>query len=300
MKRVVVIVNKWWECQPVLCVLLNRSGTPAGFPWPSTLLPSRPYPTTPQPPDPSPRPRAVFTFSAMAAEIWCISDLLIQFDGPGQSSSENKAHQLPQIKAYGNAPDLVISVGTASSSDASVTKNGCVAIGTKVFMHDGHPGGGNPKSQWTGGPFDTIVGSSVPAATFQAIFAADSSPVALGFIPAPLNPAPAQNISASFQATALCTINVTDPTEYAAKDLLTVQAFAALPSSPAVAASVDTTHGVVRATVGSSFLFISAIVNRLGRYGQEVAPRSFAQNTAGASNAGVLLAWLLMRLNQVL
>lgn len=300
MKRIVVIVNKWWECQPVLAVLLNRNATPAGFPWPSTLLPSKPYPTTPQPPDPSPRPRAVFTFSAIAAEVWCISDLLIQFDSVGQSSSENKANQLPQIASYGNTPDLVINVGTASSSDASVTRNGCVAVGTKVFMHDGHPGGSNPKSQWTAGPFDTILDSSVPAATFQAILASDPSPVAVGFMPVPINPAPTQNIAASFQATALCTINVTDPTEYAAKDLLTVQAFAALPSSAAVAASVDTTHGVVRATVGSAFLFISAVVNRLGLYGQEVAPRSFAQNTAGASNAGVLLAWLLMRLSQVL
>lgn len=65
--------------------------------------------------------------------------------------------------------------------------------------------------------------------------------------------------------------------------------------------SLETTHAVIRATLGSSFLYISGIVNRFGRFDEDVGGPGFkcAQNFVGAYNAGVALAWMLPMIDAV-
>ncbi len=43
-KRVLVVANKWWECDPALGALLNDNARPLGFPWPNPLQPPRKRP----------------------------------------------------------------------------------------------------------------------------------------------------------------------------------------------------------------------------------------------------------------
>ena len=44
-KRVLVIVNKWYECDPVMAVLLNDNARPASYlGWPTQLNPPRKRP----------------------------------------------------------------------------------------------------------------------------------------------------------------------------------------------------------------------------------------------------------------
>ena len=294
-KRVVTVVNKWWECLPVLDTLLNANATPANFPWPTTLTPPKPAPV-PLSPAPTPVPRAIFTMNASIVEIWCIGDLMVQTTAARQSSSEDKAKFLPQVIG---SPDIVVSISTGSSADSVTSLNGCVEIGTKVFMHDGHPASDpNPVSQWHVGPFDTVIDSPLSPTGFQAIF--QSIPVTLtsGFAPTRNLPAAQLSVNALYGNTALCTVNVSTPTEYNAKDTLTMNAFEGAQDASAVSASVETTHGIVRTASVSPFVFISPIVNRFLMYGQEAAANLYPQTTAACMNAGATLAWLLTSLDQ--
>ena len=259
MKRVVVVVNKWWECEPVLNTLLNPTATPANFPWPK-LAPIVPTPA-PQQPAPVAAPRAIFEFKSITVELWCISDLLMQTTSARQSSSEDKAKFLPQIFSYAGAPDLVISVSTASSMDTVTPLNGCVYAGTKVFLHDGHPDTDpNANSQWwPTDTFDKVIDSALPEATFSAFFASVPPSVLAGFTPLRNVPAPALAFTPLYGNTALATVNVTNPGDYATEDPATVAGFRAANDADAIGASVDTTHGVARNACESPFLFISPI-----------------------------------------
>lgn len=299
MKRVVVVVNKWWECEPVLNTLLNPTATPANFPWPM-LAPIAPAPGPQQPAPPS-LPRAIFAFDSISVEVWCISDLLMQTTTARQSSSEDKAKFLPHIFHYGDAPDLTISVSTASSIDTVTELNGCVYVGTKVFLHDGHPTTNpNPNSHWwPANTFDKVIDSALPEATFDALFAAVPPSVLAGFTSLRNVPAPVLSLTPLYGNTALATVNVTNPGDYAVADPATVAAFKAANDNSAIGVSVETTHGIVRTACASPFLFISPIVNRLTMYSVETFPNAFAQNTAGSQNAGVVLAWLLTSVNTV-
>lgn len=299
MKRIVVVVNKWWECTPVLSTLLNPTALPANFPWP-LLAASAPAPA-PQQPAPSALPRAIFPFDSISVELWCISDLLMQTTSARQSSSEDKAKFLPHIFNFGSTPDLVISISTASSMDTVTPLNGCVFVGTKVFLHDGHPATDpNPNSQWwPSGLFDKVIESALPETVFDALFDAVPPSVVAGFTTLRNVPAPRLALTPSYGNTALATVNVTNPADYSTADPATVAAFKATNDASATGVSVDTTHAVVSAACSSPFLFISPIVNRLTMYGVETFPNVFAQNTAGSQNAGVVLAWLLTSINTV-
>jgi hypothetical protein len=92
--------------------------------------------------DPNPTPRAVFDLPHSTAELWCLSDLLEHLHDLGQyqSSTEKKALYIPKV-FRGGRPGLVIALGTAGSAETS-SQNGCVVVGTKIFLHD--PNGDTP------------------------------------------------------------------------------------------------------------------------------------------------------------
>ena len=139
-ERVCIVVNKWWELEPVLWALLNDNARPADkLGWPSLNCHPRPRPNPARlPQEAAPAPRAVFSINGLNVEIWCISDLLEHLPNRDQSSTEKKADQLPKI-FEGDPPALTVAVGTASSV-ATESWNGTVVVGTRAFLHNYHPG----------------------------------------------------------------------------------------------------------------------------------------------------------------
>jgi hypothetical protein len=300
MRRVLAIINKWWECDPAMMAMLNDNARPAGSPWPNLLQPTRrrPDPRHLPPENPDPLPRAVFPYRNYSAEIWCISDLLEHLDPRFQSSSEQKAILLPKIFRKKPPADLVIAVGTAATPYDNPNQNGNVVVGSKIFMHDAHPGGSNPLSKWHG-PFDRTIDSSIDPGFFEQLMRLDVATMTSRFLPVPLNSSSSPQLQEGFDNVGLATINVTDYSEYDAMDPLTLQSFIAC-GSEGRAASLETTHGIIRVQSDSPFLFVSGITDRLGRFDQDVAPRSYSQDTAAAHNAGLVVSWLLYRFDQLI
>ena len=298
-KRVLIVINKWWECNPVMNVLSNDNARPAAeLGWPQLLR----YPCKKH--ELFCVPRAVFSLSNIRAEVWCISDLLAKYpDTPQyQSSSERKMEQMASIFKYSNqSADLVVAVGTAAAYPPDVSINGSVITGTKVFMHNCHPKGSNPYSNWESNQFDIVIDSHLKESDFEAVTDIETIPPSVmdRFLVPPLNPDPAGGkLIADYDFVALSAINVTDYAEYYEMDKKTLSAYQ-MRYNPAHGKSIDTTHGLIRVVAGIStpFLFVSGIVNRLGHYKEDVDPRPYAQNTTGAHNAGIVVAWMLLKIN---
>jgi hypothetical protein len=239
----------------------------------------------------------VFHLNRVDVEVWCISDLLEHLTGNLQSSTEQKAKLLPKV-FRGRSPTAVIAVGTAAYP-AKQSQNGGVIVGTKVFMHNAKPNGQNPDSDWRVGPFDFVIPSTLKPDEFTMLTTIDSPPsfdVRKRFLVALLNPAPVGELWAASDYVSLGTMNVTNYADYDAADPATVQSYLGLKDKSS-AGSVDTTHGVIRVQSEAPFLFISGITDRVGWFHDEVDPRSYAQNTVAAHNAGVVLAWLLPKID---
>lgn len=290
--RVLVIVNKDWECDAVIGVLLNRKARP-------NRLNFQP-PTKTQKDKEEPQPRLVINLTVTRVEIWCISDLMTHLGSNLQSSTEYKSNNIGRI-FEGQTPSLVIAVGTAAYP-SPYTQNGSVVIGTQVFIHNGHPNGENPDSNWSKGPFDTIIESSLTEKNFNKITVIETSPemtVLDRFLAPPLNPVSRGELIARHDFISLGVVNVTDYSEYQTADEETIAAFTSV-GNVSQARSLETTHGLIRVQSDVSFLFVSGIVDRVGHFAEEVDPRSYAQNFVGAHNAGIAVAWMLPQIDHEL
>ena len=117
MKKILVIINKNWETEPVLNALTNPKLRPAALPFPEVI-------NTPCDGDNRmSQPRAVFSLPREGEEplqvvVRCIEDLMAT--GVNTSSSLEKYKVLPQAIAA-DAADLIISVSTANYPDPAVT-----------------------------------------------------------------------------------------------------------------------------------------------------------------------------------
>ena len=135
MKKILVIINKNWETEPVLNALTNPKLRPAALPFPEVI-------NTPCDGDNRmSQPRAVFSLPREGEEplqvvVRCIEDLMAT--GVNTSSSLEKYKVLSQAIAA-DAADLIISVSTANYPDPAVTHNGTVILGGNFFIHDGNP-----------------------------------------------------------------------------------------------------------------------------------------------------------------
>jgi hypothetical protein len=226
--------------------------------------------------------------------VWCVSDLLEHLPDRSayQSSSQRKAQQLPKAFAY--EPDLVIAVGTAAHPG---TENGRVMVGTNVFMHNFHPNGANPDSDWRDGPFDQLIPSTLERSVFEAATQLDTLATSK-FLPTPkMTATPA--VVAQFDGVSLGTVNVTNASEFANADRATIDSYQNSGSAFPVM-SIETTHGVIRAMSTAPFMFVSGVANQVGKFDTEIKPNEYAQNEAAAANAGVVLSAMLPLLDQAI
>jgi hypothetical protein len=311
--RKVIVVNKYWECDPVCWVLTNKylsDNCGVNLPWPNLVRYPFYGPVPPQMPGQKPFPRLVYTAGTAQIEVWCISDLLIKFPPTAdfQSSSQRKMEVLSDVFSYSPLPvTLVVAVGTASSGPFCPpfqggyqdNINGSVVVGSKVFMHDGHPASDpNPYSAWRCDYFDQLMNSSLDESTVLKSLGTDNLETAL--LCPPINPATnGQHIYLNFDYVSIGDINVTDYTEYATKDKEAGNAFVTHYPNNTNGDSVETTHGLIYATARTyfggdpPFMFVSGVVDRFTLFNDDVKPKVYAQNVTGAQNAGVVVAALL-------
>jgi hypothetical protein len=289
--RIVIVVNKSWETEPLIGALRSSNARPPGFP-PEAAPPSVRVPWS-DGSTPEISARAAYRSASAAVEVWCIKDLMDP--ARSASSSEEKARVLPIVAAAGAPPDFVVAVGTASFPD-SRSFNGCVAVGSSCFLHDPYAGSPNPQSRWSDPGIGRLLDKDDRAETSALMGWLDREGrpfVESRFLSPPLNPATPPLLMISTTAVAVVNVNVTNPDEYVWADPQALAGFTAAAAARTVG-SVETTHGVIRLCIPSGrFLFVSGIANRLGYFNAELSPRAYAQNFVASHNAGVAIAWLL-------
>lgn len=308
-ERIVVIVNKWYECDPFLAALLNQNARPPGFPvaWRKRLRHPRLRTNTPSKGGKASfNPRAKLPLGSGRLEVWCLSDLLEHLPDTSaeQSNPKRKAKRLRFI-FRGAKPKLVIAVGTAGyavgpSLPCAEPANGHVLVGSSVFMHDFHPERTGEADHWDCPDYDRVLTSALPPALFDGLVAplrGLESDVAKRFAQPPLSPAAAPHVMARHDLVSVGSLNVTDPKEYVEADRRAFDAHVAAGGDVSLPRSIETTHGLIRAHSSAPFLFVSGIANRALAAQEELLPRKFAQETTAATNAGIALAWMLPRLD---
>ncbi|MEI6499710.1 MAG: hypothetical protein WCP21_01650 [Armatimonadota bacterium] len=307
-KRVVVVVNKWWECDLLLNVLLHDQARPAALKdlWPVPLYHPR---RRPAPPNTNPMgvPRATYQLGSCRLEVWCVSDLIEREAKEFQSSTQTKWEKLPAVFAP-TAPDLVIAVGTAASPFAD-DLNGTVAVGTGVYMYNAYPNGDNKFSKWDDPRCETLVNSTLTPEAFGQLTtftAADLAQIGKRFVLPPLHHSsyladtfdPAcGRVRCQHDFVALATLNVTDYGLYKTYDPKTLASYQS-GQGETLAKSLETTHCLIRCRSEAPFLWVSGLANPALHFDDQNTPREYAQNLAAAHNAGVVVAWMIPLIDQ--
>jgi hypothetical protein len=306
--RIVVLANKWWECEAMLTAMLNSSAFPfppqlsdgtVVAPWCDSLSSPRSRLTDPH----RPTSRATFSYRQaqtviFTVEVWCVSDLLES--GEPESSSSAKAKHLKEklFKPGETPPDLVLAVGTAGTSSEVPNRTGGVAVGGQVFLHNAHlpqTPDANPKSDWTHSLQDSLIAPSIDKPFFEQLAAFDSATALLHFLPLRRNASPSPIITTGLMDVALGTLNVTDYNEYKFKDPETVAAYEEL-GYKATPVSLETTHGLIRlASDPAPFLFVTGITDAFLHFDEQVGTPTLAdaQNFAAAYNTGITIRYIL-------
>lgn len=316
--RIITVVNKYWECDPVCWVLTNKyindngqckidldvANTQKLITYPSY------GPVKPETADET-VPRIVYETDSRIIEIWCISDLLSNSSLDEQSSSEEKMNLLPVIFnfKYKNVQydiELVIAVGTASAGPSlginsffeTKNINGSVVIGSNVFMHNGWDE--SSKSNFQCDCWSEILpsGSTDFIKTLQAEDLSKYEPLLLC---PPTNPSPLkQHFYVNENYIALGDVNVTDYTKYTEKDKETGIDFFKHYFGNVDGLSLETTHCLIYLAaknylnnVNPPFIFVSGVVDRYTMFSTDVNPKVYAQNVSGAHNAGVAVTYII-------
>ena len=299
-KRILIVVNKSWEADPLVAVFQNEQALPPNLP--KSAKPPKVTITLNDGATQTVDARLCLASHNAAgdvlatAEVWCIKNLmdLSSSKKAEESSSFEKARVLGEMTKLGPSADIVIAFGTAGFVDPR-SHNGSVVVGTNVFVHNPHHSTPNSKSPWTDAGIGKLVdGSQQPIneAAFSALDRERAS-IEMRFISPPISPAAPPALIPAAAYVALSNVNITDRTEYVWADPEALRAFSAAEPKHSVG-SVETTHGVIRLVMRSpQFLFVSGIANRMGAFGIETAPRPYAQNFAASHNAAVALAWMM-------
>lgn len=292
MQRILLIANKNWEAEPILNALLNKKFRPENLNNPSLVN----YPLYTKQGEPF--PRAVWKLENFQFELWCIENIMAPNPDASNkeyySSSEQKNIDLEKVFHFSqDEVALVVAIGTAGYS-SEVSKNGSVIIGSNIFIYDGHPNDDNPVSKWHNqNYFGKLIESVISDKIVNKLQEQLSIEITKLYfqkrlLSVPLNTMEQPQIIFGKELVALSNVNVTNYTEYKIKDLEGLQSFQQTCSGKELG-SVETTHGVIRVHAADKpFIFISAIVDRLGYFDTDVAPKEFAQNFSGSFNAGFL------------
>jgi hypothetical protein len=304
MKKVSIIVNKNWEAEPVLAAMCSSEFRPSMLPFPERLQSNRDgkyrAPDVPNPEYSVATARAVFRLHekndpqaavVLEATVWCIQDFM---DPTKNSSSSEEKHRFLSTLISSAGPDLVIAVGTAGYM-ADISYAGCIVIGGRFFIHDGHPRDDeNEKSHMRSAEFDKLLPVTFNDEIFSLINPEFKSKVESRFLKVPTNPAVRSACLSSKYYTAIGTVNVTDYSEYVWKDSESIAAFRKVEKRYPIG-SLETTHGIIRLNSQAPTIFISAITDREGHFDLEVTP---AQNYTASFNAGIVLGQLLCSLQE--
>jgi hypothetical protein len=305
--RIIVLANKWWECEAMVAAMLNTSAFPPPLsdgtiaaPWCDTLSSPRSQVTDAY----NATSRATFSFKhgtrvIFTVEVWSVSDLLEKTDPSSSSSSAKAAHLSAKLfPATGPRPDLVIAVGTAGTASETPNRSGGVAIGGQVFLHNAHPpntADANPKSTWSDPRQEKLIPPSIDKHFFEQIAAFDSATALLHFLPLRRGGSTSPIITIGHSDVGLGTLNVTDYNEYKFKDPDTVRAYDAQ-GHHSTAVSLETTHGLIRlASDPAPFLFVTGITDTFLHFDDQVGTPALAdaQNFAAAYNAGITVRYML-------
>lgn len=293
MSRILLIANKNWEVEPILNAILNAQIRVPALPLPDKLH----YPWTFE--QGTAQPRAVWSsLSGTTVELWCVQDIM----DPkwNSSSSQGKHEDLPKILGFSPIqPSLVIALGTASSgTDENI--NGCVVMGSNVFIHNYHPGGTNKDSQWDDPVhFEKLIPSSVKPGFFDSFPTSMLQSAQKSLLRPFLHPSDKIQLIINKDFVAVGTVNVTNYNEYGLSDPAAMAAFKKANISQPVG-SAETTHGVIRLMCDAPFVFMSGITDRFKQFDTDVDGVDFqgnvkttAQNFTAAFNIGVALSCLL-------
>lgn len=299
MKRILLVANKNWEVEPILNALLNKVMRSKNLPDPDTLNYPWKYFAG------STSPRAVWNIPtwnipSTTVELWCIQDIMdAKWNGSSSQGKNEDLHRIFDFRA--EQPDLVIALGTAAFGDGTVNNNGCVVVGSNIFLHNYHPSSTNPNPQsvWDDARFEKLIQSSIPDNFFDLFSAGVKAASGCGFLRPYLNSTDKIQILAKKDYLAVSTINVTNYAEYTKADQSTIDAARANGVTLDIG-SVETTHGIIRLQSESPFVFISGITDREGHFDEDVNGRdafgnvkTTAQNYTAAFNIGVCLANVL-------
>jgi hypothetical protein len=301
MKRVLVLINKWWECDAALVPMFDRDARPKDLlPWPDHKDIHHPRkrqnPSEEMPPSANVGPRVIFRLPNLTAEIWCISDLLEHLPDTSafQSSSYRKVEALDRMFAAAQPPDLTIAVGTATMADAASWNNGSVVVGTEAYLYNPYSSSPNKESPWTNGPFGQVLTSTFPEAKFNDA-CTGLPPLSQYFLSC--GKVDGQRFAfPDARGVAVSDVNVTDFKQYEQFDKQAVDTCRVATSHPIL--SVETTHGVIRSVSGPAFMFVSGISNRMGHFGDEVGRQGYSQTFPAAHNAGLIVAGVLSGLDR--
>jgi hypothetical protein len=305
--KIVVLANKWWECEAMLTAMVNANAFPPALsdgsissPWFDSLSSPRSQATDAN----NATSRAVFSYTQkntvlFTVEVWCVSDLLEKTDPSTSSSSAKAAHLKEKLFKPGTVlPDLVIAVGTAGTATELPNRTGGVAVGGQVFLHNAHlpnTQDANPKSTWSDPLQETLITPSIDKLFFKQIAAFDSASALLHFLPLKRNPSSSPVITTGREDVALGTLNVTDYNEYKFKDPETVASYLAQ-RHHAIPVSLETTHGLIRLGCDPApFIFVTGITDSFLHFDEQVGVPALAdsQNFAAAYNTGITVRYML-------
>ncbi|MBV7532120.1 hypothetical protein [Chitinophaga sp. sic0106] len=297
LKRILLIGNKSWEVEPILNALLNVRMRPAQLPNPTHLN----YPWTFL--QGSPQPRAIWdTFQDVTIELWCIQDIMDTQWNP--SSSQGKHVCLPKILHYRQEqPSLVVALGTAALGLNNSNNNGCVVMGSNIFIHNFHPKGENPESKWDDPKdFEKVLTSTISPDFFKLLDTTTTNAINAHLLKPFNNPADNIQVMADKDYIGVSVVNITNYQDYATSDQSGLDKLAGTGNKLPVG-SVETTHGVIRLLCNAPFVFMSGITDREGYFDADVNGKDVngnvkteAQNFTAAFNIGVCLGNMIPKM----
>ncbi len=286
-RRILLIANIRDEAQALMDVLLDESARHPDLGAPTLLVPRDVRPKRDS--DVVVKPRCVIGApkqgpQAAAIEVWCLYDLMSEM--VNGSNTDEKGLALRKIFSLGKPADAVIGFGTGAFPSRD-TRNGCVAVGGTVFLHDAKGGG----SIWSWPhQMEKLIPSKTPSSFYQALVndRAVMDAIRARMQEAPVNPARPPAVIVSPDAVAVSSVNIASTADYALVDYTAV-GFAQAAGVTEIT-SVETTHAVIRRYCADApFIFVTGIPNRIGQFDKEAQ----GNNQRASRNAGVVASWIL-------